>query len=163
MRLDHPFLPVFDEHSRILILGSFPSTRSRENGFYYAHPRNRFWEILSGLTKAHRVPANIDEKKTLLLKNKIALWDVIKSCDIKGSADHSIINTIPTDLPMILKNTNIKQIFLNGNKAYGLYRNHWAKHILIETKKLPSPSPANASYNLSKLITAWSVITPHLG
>jgi hypoxanthine-DNA glycosylase len=161
-QLDHPFLPVYDEDSRLLILGSFPSVRSRECGFYYTHPRNRFWEILSIITKTDKIPVGIDEKKTMLLENKIALWDVIKSCTIDGSADHSIKNATKSDLKVILKNSDIKQIFLNGDKAYRLYKKHWLTHISIEIMKLPSSSPANASYNLARLIAAWSAINKHL-
>jgi hypoxanthine-DNA glycosylase len=162
VHLVHPFLPVYNKHSRILILGSFPSAKSREDEFYYAHPRNRFWEMLSYITKTDQIPGNIYEKKTMLLKNKIALWDVVKSCDIDGSSDNSITNVTPTDLPAILKNASIKQIFFNGDKAYRLYKTHWLKHIAVETIKLPSTSPANASYDLDRLIQAWRIIIQYL-
>ncbi|MDR0351115.1 MAG: DNA-deoxyinosine glycosylase [Puniceicoccales bacterium] len=162
MRIDHPFSPIYDEHSKILILGSFPSPKSREDGFYYAHPRNRFWEILAWITKTTKIPNNINEKKLFLLKNKIALWDVIKSCDIEGSVDNTIKNAIPSDLSMILKSSNVRQIFLNGGKAHGLYKKHWPKYISLEAKKLPSSSPANASYNILKLIADWNIISPYL-
>ena len=117
--LDHVFAPVFDEHSEILILGSFPSVKSREIQFYYGHPQNRFWKLLAALWECE-VPATIAEKKAFLLKRHVALWDVIARCDIIGSSDSSIKNVVANDMDVILKNAPITGIFANGGKAYEL-------------------------------------------
>jgi hypoxanthine-DNA glycosylase len=155
--LQHPFEPVFDEFSRILLLGSFPSVKSREYGFYYGHPQNRFWKILAHLTRAETFPEAIDGKKQMLLQNKIALWDVVKSCDIVGSSDSRMTNITPIDLSIVLKNSPIQQIFANGNRAYELYK----KYIGNNIQKLPSTSPANASYSFGKLIAEWKAIASY--
>ncbi|MDR0942192.1 MAG: DNA-deoxyinosine glycosylase [Holosporales bacterium] len=157
IRLNHTFEPVFNENSEILILGTFPSEKSREFGFYYGHPQNRFWKVIANITKTSPIPNSIDDKKMMLLKNKIALWDIIKSCDIEGSSDNSITNVIPNDLSMILDNSNIKQIFANGNKACELCKKYFVDAII-----LPSTSPANATYNLERLIYKWTIITSFL-
>ena len=112
----HSFEPVYDKDSEILILGTLPSVKSRENNFYYGHKQNRFWKVLATLLK-EPVPETIEEKKVMLLAHRIALWDVIQSCDIKGSSDSSIKNVQPTDIGMILEKTNVTQIYANGNKA----------------------------------------------
>jgi hypoxanthine-DNA glycosylase len=151
--MDHPFDPVFNGHSKILILGTFPSAKSREYGFYYGHPRNRFWQIIAHLTKANHIPATIDDKEQMLLASRIALWDIVKSCDVDGSADSGIINVVPNDLSIILEKARIGKIFANGNKAHNLCRAY-----PIDTTKLPSTSPANARYNLEMLIQKWKVI-----
>ena len=117
----HTFEPVFDERSRILILGSFPSVKSRENQFYYGHPQNRFWKLMALLLNVP-VPQSTDEKKTMLLTHGLALWDVITSCDIKGSSDSSIKNAVPADISRILKAANIQTIIANGGTAFRLYR-----------------------------------------
>ncbi|MDR1488623.1 MAG: DNA-deoxyinosine glycosylase [Holosporales bacterium] len=160
--LSHPFEPVYDKDSEILILGSFPSEKSREYGFYYGHPQNRFWKILVYLTKTEQIPISIDDKKHMLFKNKIALWDVIKSCSIISSSDSNITNVVPTDLFIILSHSNIKQIFANGDKAYKLYKKYCSEHISIEITKLPSTSPANATYSFERLVEKWSVIMPYI-
>ena len=116
----HSFEPVYDKDSEILILGTLPSVKSRENNFYYGHKQNRFWKVLATLLK-EPVPHTIEEKKAMLLAHRIALWDVIQSCDIKGSSDSSIKNVQPTDIGMILEKTNVTQIYANGNKAGQLY------------------------------------------
>lgn len=153
----HPIEPVYDQFSRILILGSFPSVKSRETRFYYGHPQNRFWKLLALLLNTD-YPASIDEKKELLLSRRIALWDVIASCEIIGSSDSSIRNVVPNDLSPILKcNSNIK-IYANGNTAGKLYK----KYLQGETNKpitvLPSTSPANAAYSLERLSENWKQI-----
>lgn len=153
----HTFSPVFDEKSKVLILGTFPSVKSREGEFYYHHPRNRFWKVIAGITN-HTVPDTIEEKKTLLLNNNIAIWDVIDSCDIEGSSDSSIKNVVPSDLSKVLNHTNIKSIFANGDKAYRLYIKYCYKNTGIMINKLPSTSPANAAYQLEQLIEEWSII-----
>lgn len=151
----HPFEAVFDRYSSMLILGTFPSEKSRKDGFFYGHPQNRFWKLIALLTKSKKIPESIDEKIEILLKNNIALWDVIHSCDIKGSSDASITNVVPNDLSKILKCSNIRQIYANGEKAYRLYIKYCYKNIEKDIIKLPSTSPANASYSLAKLKDEW--------
>ena len=140
----HSFEPVYDKDSEILILGTLPSVKSRENNFYYGHKQNRFWKVLATLLK-EPVPDTIEEKKTMLLAHRIALWDVIQSCDIKGSSDSSIKNVQPTDIGMILEKTNVTQIYANGNKAGQLYKRYQFPVTGIEATVLPSTSPANAA------------------
>ena len=153
----HPFEPLYDENSEILILGSFPSVKSREQNFYYGHPQNRFWKVLATLLK-EPVPETIEEKKAVLLAHRIALWDVIQSCDIKGSSDSSIKNVQPTDIGMILEKTNVTQIYANGNKAGQLYKRYQFPVTGIEATVLPSTSPANAAWSLARLCEAWKTI-----
>ena len=153
----HSFEPVYDKASEILILGTLPSVKSRENNFYYAHKQNRFWKVLATLLK-EPVPDTIEEKKAMLLAHRIALWDVIQSCDIKGSSDSSIKNVQPTDIGMILEKTNITRIYANGNKAGQLYKRYQFPVTGIEAMVLPSTSPANAAWSLERLCKAWHVI-----
>ncbi len=157
----HPIAPVYDAHSRILILGSFPSVRSRETGFFYGHERNRFWNVLSSLLK-EPLPTGIDEKKQLLLRHGIALWDVIGSCDIVGSSDAKITNAVVNDLSPILETADIRSIFINGSQAYQLYVRYMQPLTGIPAVKLPSTSPANAAWSMERLLGAWSVITDNL-
>lgn len=156
----HTFEPVFDKNSKVLILGTFPSVKSRENQFYYGHPQNRFWRVLAGFIKSD-VPQTIDEKKQFLLNNNIAIWDVIRSCDIQNSADSTIKSVEPNDLSVILDNCNIKNIFANGKTAEKLYNKYIKKSIKKEIIVLPSTSPANAAYSLERLIKEWNIILPH--
>ena len=153
----HSFEPVYDKASEILILGTLPSVKSRENNFYYGHKQNRFWKVLAALLK-EPVPDTIEEKKAMLLARRIALWDVIQSCDIKGSSDSSIKNVQPTDIGMILEKTNITRIYANGNKAGQLYKRYQFPVTGIEAMVLPSTSPANAAWSLERLCKAWHVI-----
>ena len=153
----HTFEPVFDEESQILILGTFPSVKSRENHFYYGHPQNRFWKVLSNLC-AEPTPVSIEEKKVFLLENHIAIWDVIEECDIVGSSDNSIKNAVPCDLGRILSQAPIKQIFANGGKAYELYQKYSYPVLKREITKLPSTSPANAAFQMDKLLKEWKII-----
>lgn len=153
----HSFEPVYDRASEILILGTLPSVKSRENNFYYGHKQNRFWKVLATLLK-EPVPDTIEEKKAMLLARRIALWDVIQSCDIKGSSDSSIKNVQPTDIGMILEKTNITRIYANGNKAGQLYKRYQFPVTGIEAMVLPSTSPANAAWSLERLCEAWRVI-----
>ena len=152
--ISHTFSPVYDEHSEILILGSFPSVKSREQGFYYGHPQNRFWKVISSICN-QQLPSTIEEKKEMLLKNHIAIWDVIDSCDIIGSSDSSIKNVIPADIVGLLKKTNIKKIFANGKTAGKLYEKFSKEATGLEIIVLPSTSPANAMFSLERLITEW--------
>ena len=153
----HSFEPVYDKASEILILGTLPSVKSRENNFYYGHKQNRFWKVLATLLK-EPVPETIEEKKAVLLAHRIALWDVIQSCDIKGSSDSSIKNVQPTDIGMILEKTNMTQIYANGNKAGQLYKRYQFPVTGIEATVLPSTSPANAAWSLARLCEAWKTI-----
>lgn len=151
----HPIEPIFDKNSKILILGSFPSVKSREEGFFYGHPQNRFWQVLARVFGIEK-PETIEEKKEFLLKNNIAVWDVIKSCDITGSSDSSIKNVIPNDLRIILNNARIEKIFVNGKKAEQLYKKYIQTDINRDAICLPSTSPANAAWNLDRLVEEWS-------
>lgn len=155
--ITHVFEPVFDEKSRILILGTFPSVKSRENHFYYGHPQNRFWKVLAALYQCP-VPMEIAEKKKFLLEHQIAVWDVIAKCDIIGSSDSSIKNVVPTDLRIILDHAPITQIFANGGKAYELYQKYSYPVVGREIQKLPSTSPANAAYQMERLIKNWEIV-----
>ena len=153
----HSFEPVYDKDSEILILGTLPSVKSRENNFYYGHKQNRFWKVLATLLK-EPVPETIEEKKAMLLAHRVALWDVIQSCDIKGSSDSSIKNVHPTDIGMILEKTNMTQIYANGNKACHFYKMYLFPVTGIEATVLPSTSPANAAWSLARLCEAWKTI-----
>ena len=155
--LTHPIDPVFDENSSVLILGSFPSVKSREAGFFYGHPQNRFWKVTAAVM-GEEVPVTIPEKRAFLLRNRIALWDVIGKCSICGSSDTSIRDAEPNDLGRILKESGLRRIFVNGKTAEKVYRKYTEKATGIEAICLPSTSPANAAWDLDRLIEAWSVI-----
>jgi hypoxanthine-DNA glycosylase len=156
-RVVHPIPPVFNEESRILILGSFPSVKSREGSFFYHHPQNRFWKVISAIFN-EECPVTIEQKKDFLFKYRIALWDVIQSCEIIGSSDRSIRNVVANDLSVILQAADIQCLFANGGTAYSLYMKYTYPITQREIKKLPSTSPANARFSLDKLIEEWSVI-----
>ena len=153
----HPFPPLYDENSQILILGSFPSVKSREAMFFYGHPQNRFWKVTSRIFGAP-VPETTDEKKKFLLSNKIALWDVIASCEIKGSSDSSIKNVVPNDLSEIFKKADIKHIFVNGKTAEKYYNKYTKDTSGKAAVCLPSTSPANAAWTVERLVKAWEII-----
>lgn len=153
----HPFQPIYDQNAEILILGTFPSVKSRENEFYYGHPQNRFWKLLAKLY-GEETPQTIEEKITFLLRHHIALWDVIRSCKIEGSADQSIEKAMANDIPTLLRKTNIKHIYCNGKKAYELYQKFFKTESDTDVRCLPSTSPANAAWTLEKLISAWETI-----
>ncbi len=155
--LIHPIKPIYNQNSKILVLGSFPSQKSREVNFYYGHPQNRFWKVLAKVFNKIE-PKTIEEKREFLLSNNIAVWDVIKSCDIVGSSDLSIKNVTPNDLSEILLNSKITKIFVNGKTAEKYYNQYIKPNINIEATCLPSTSPANASYSAQKLIECWNVI-----
>lgn len=156
-RLEHPFGPLFNKDSRVLILGSFPSVKSREQQFFYGHPQNRFWKVIAAVT-GKPVPVNIEEKKELILSNGLALWDTIASCEIRGSSDASIRNAVPNDLSVILKGSRIERIYCNGKLSHELYCRYAQPLTGIEAECLPSTSPANAQWSLERLTEAWSVI-----
>jgi len=153
----HPIPPVYNSESRILILGSFPSVVSRETGFYYGHPRNRFWSVLAALFN-EPIPRTRPEKTDLLLRKHIALWDVIRSCSISGSADSSIKDVTPNDLSVILNAADIRSIYVNGQTAFRYYRRFALPSVDRPVTCLPSTSPANAAWNLGRLTEAWRCI-----
>lgn len=153
----HTIDPVWDENSKVLILGSFPSVKSREEGFFYGHKQNRFWRVMASVCDCP-VPQNIDEKKSMLLANGIAVWDVIHSCDIVGSSDSSIKNVVPNDILPLLDNGKITKIFTNGKTADRLYKKYIFPKTNIPAFCLPSTSPANARVSLDELIEIWSQI-----
>lgn len=160
-QVEHGFGPVYDKESRILILGSFPSVKSREKAFYYGHPQNRFWKVLAVLTDTE-VPQTVEEKKVWLCAHHIAVYDVIESCDIEGSSDSSIRNVVPADIERILAESKVQHIFTNGKTAGKLYRRYQAKSCDLPMTELPSTSPANAAYTLDKLVAAWQAIKDYL-
>ena len=155
--VNHNIDPVYDEHSKILILGSFPSVKSREARFFYGHPRNRFWTVLSAL-RGESLPCLTEEKRSFLLRNQIAVWDVIESCEIEGSSDSSIRNAVPNALRRILDTAPIECIFSNGALSGRLYARYCLPLTGMEAKVLPSTSPANAAATLDRLLEAWSCI-----
>lgn len=151
------FGPVWDKHSRILILGSFPSVKSREAEFYYAHAQNRFWRVLAEVFNCP-VPSSTEEKRELLLSHGVALWDVIEECDVVGSSDSSIKNVVPVALMSVLDNADIRAIYCNGATAHALFMRHLFPLCGVEPVKLPSTSPANAAWSLPRLVDAWRVM-----
>ncbi|MDE6600828.1 MAG: DNA-deoxyinosine glycosylase [Lachnospiraceae bacterium] len=155
--LHHTIDPLYDGHSRVLILGSFPSVKSREQQFFYGHKQNRFWRVMAEVLGCP-VPENVEQKKEMLLSNHIAVWDVIASCEITGSSDASIRDVTPNDLSRILNHADICAIYTNGGKAQQLYRKYMFPVNGREAVSLPSTSPANAGYSLEKLVEAWRII-----
>ncbi len=155
--ISHTFEPIYNEDSRILILGSFPSVKSRENNFYYGHPQNRFWRVIAKITNSQE-PITIEEKKKMLLDNHIAIWDVIASCSIQGSSDSSIKDVVVNDFRDILQNSSVHTIYVNGNKAYELYHKYAEEQTGMKAVKLPSTSPANAAWSVDRLCEVWKQI-----
>lgn len=155
--IKHPFPPLYDGNSKILILGSFPSVKSREQLFFYGHPQNRFWKVTSAVFGV-KTPATVREKTDFLLSHNIALWDVIASCNIRGSSDSSISDAAPNDLSPILEGSQVKRIFTNGKTADKFYRKYTYPATGIQASCLLSTSPANAAWSLERLIEEWSVI-----
>ena len=153
----HPFPPLYDSESEILILGSFPSVKSREQKFFYGHKQNRFWKVMAAVLET-AVPETIEEKKKMLYRHHIALWDSIYSCDIIGSSDSSIKNPVPTDLGQIIAGSKIRKIFCNGAASGICFKKYQEKELQITADILPSTSPANAAYSLEKLISIWRKI-----
>ncbi len=156
MREIHNIPPVYNESCRVLILGSFPSVKSRETEFFYGHPQNRFWRVLAAVFGC-AVPVTVEEKKTLLLSNGIALWDVLAECDISGSSDVSIRKETPNDLSVIVSSAPISRIYLNGKTAEKYYKKYNGG-IKIPAVTLPSTSPANAAKSLDDLVSEWNII-----
>lgn len=155
--ITHPFPPLYDENSRTLILGSFPSVKSREAMFFYGHPQNRFWKLIAELY-GEDVPSTIEEKSALILRHRLALWDSIHSCTITGSSDSSVRDVEPNDISGIIRNSKIERIFCNGALSHKMYMKFIFPFTGIEARKLPSTSPANAAYSLERLAREWSVI-----
>ncbi len=154
-KVKHPFPPLYDENSQILILGSFPSVKSREVKFFYGHPQNRFWKVVADVFD-EKIPETIEDKKSLILKNHLALWDVISECEITGSSDASIKNAKANDISKILKDSSIKKIIVNGKTAERLYIKYIEPITGIKAVVMPSTSPANAAWSLDRLIEAWA-------
>lgn len=153
----HPIPPLFDENSKTLILGSFPSVKSREAAFFYGHPQNRFWAVVAAVLGKEK-PVTIDDKKRLVLENNLALWDVIASCEITGSSDSSISDVTANDLSVIIKSSKIEKIFVNGKTAEKYYNKFTYPETGIKAICLPSTSPANAAWSFEKLVDAWKII-----
>ena len=172
--IEHGFEPVFDQRSRVLVLGSFPSVLSRANAFYYGNPQNRFWRVMAaclgvpvppneGDPLASGEPATLDAsvaaKRAMLLNGGVALWDVIESCDIKGSSDASIKNVVPARVELITSNTSIEQVICNGGTAGRLYKRYLQERTGLPAVVLPSTSPANAAWRLERLVERWGSAT----
>ncbi|MBQ7623915.1 MAG: DNA-deoxyinosine glycosylase [Clostridia bacterium] len=153
----HNIPPVWSESSKTLILGSFPSVKSREQAFFYAHPQNRFWRVLAALYGTP-VPETVPEKKALLQSNSLALWDVVSSCDIKGSSDVSLKNARPNDIGHILKNSRVSRVFTNGKTAFSLYEKLIFPETRVHALYLPSTSPANMQFSFEALLREWRAI-----
>lgn len=157
--ITHTLDPVYDSRSRILILGTIPSPRSRQEGFYYGHPQNRFWRVLADVF-AEDIPSGNDEKRMFLLRHRIALWDVLKSCSIEGAADSSITNPVPNDINRILREADIRAVFTTGQKASQLYLRYCFPGTGAAAAYLPSTSPANcARFSYDDLVRAYRVIS----
>ena len=156
-RIIHPIPPFFTAESEILILGSFPSVKTREMGFFYGHPQNRFWKVTAAVY-GENVPMTVEERRDFLRRNHISLWDVIASCTITGSSDSSIRDVTANDLEPVLRGASIRQIYVNGRKAEEMYN----RYILPVNGRpavcLPSTSPANAAWNMERLVQAWERI-----
>ncbi len=161
MMIQHPFPPLYDKNSKVLILGSFPSVKSREQNFFYGHPQNRFWKVISAVMN-DKTPITIEEKSSFLRAHHIALWDVIASCEITGSSDSSIRNVVANNLTIILKNADIKQIFVNGKTAKKYYDQYIRDTIGKDAVCLPSTSPANAAWNVERLVHEWKIIKTYI-
>ncbi|MCQ2512619.1 MAG: DNA-deoxyinosine glycosylase [Lachnospiraceae bacterium] len=157
IHVTHEFEPLFDERSEILILGSIPSPKSREQAFYYGHPQNRFWKVMAAVLNEN-IPETIEEKKQMMAKHHIALWDSLEECDIIGASDSSIRNPVPTDIPGLIRKTKIKKVFATGTSAYKFYQKFNYPLTGIEAVKLPSTSPANAACSFDKLVESYQVI-----
>lgn len=159
--ITHDFQPVFDEHSRVLVLGTMPSPKSREIGFYYGHPRNRFWKVMSDVCGEDQ-PETKEEKISFALRNKIAVWDVLAGCEIKGADDSSIRNPVANDMNVILNYADIRAVFATGTKAAQLYKKYCYPKTGIEAIQLPSTSPANCGISYEKLYDAYKEVTKYL-
>ena len=160
-QVTHDFQPIYNEESRVLMLGTMPSPKSRETGFYYGHPRNRFWKVVSDVC-GEVLPETKEEKVAFALRNKIAVWDVLAGCEIKGAEDASIRNPVVNDLNVIIKSADIRAVFATGQKAAQLYRKYCQKETGMEIICLPSTSPANCSVSYEKIFEAYEVILKYV-
>ncbi len=156
-RVTHEFPAVYDRNSRVLLLGSIPSPKSREVGFYYGHPQNRFWKVLAQVL-GENVPETIPQKKALLKKHHVALWDVLESCTIVGASDTSIEDAVPNRIGELVKKSKVSRIFCTGATAHRLYQKYCAKDVGVDAVKLPSTSPANCAVSLESLVEAYKAI-----
>lgn len=154
------FAPVVDEGSRVLILGSYPSPKSFEERFYYGHPHNRFWPLMANLLQQN-VPQSTTEKEELILQNRLALWDVLESCTIRGASDATITDVVVNDIGSLVEKYSIQAVFCNGGTAYKYYQRYCAK-LTLAVYSMPSTSPANARFTIEKLIESWRVILPYI-
>lgn len=157
MRVQHPIPPFYDERSEVLVLGSFPSPKSREQGFFYGHPQNRMWKVLARVF-GEPVPTTVGRRKDFLARHHIAMWDVLASCEIRGASDASIAAETPNDIRPILQAAPIKAIYCAGGKAAQLYAKYVEPVVQRPCLRLPSTSAANASWSLDQLAQAWSVL-----
>ena len=155
----HPIPPTYDGDSEILILGSFPSPKSRSSGYFYGHPQNRFWRVVAAIY-GDAVPQTVAEKQAFLLRHHIAAWDVIRSCTIAGASDSSITDVVANDITPILNTAKIRAIFVNGKTAYKYYQKYIEPATGRKAISLPSTSPANAAWSIARLTEAWRVIRP---
>ena len=158
----HPIPPLYRPDSEILILGSFPSVKSRESAFFYGHPQNRFWKVMAAVFE-DEVPQDVPQRREFLIRNRIAAWDVIHSCTIRGSSDASIRDVVANDLTVILDNAPIRQIYVNGKTAEKMYKKYIQPGIGRKAVCLPSTSPANAAWSLERLTEAWKVVRQEAG
>ncbi|MBR2522790.1 MAG: DNA-deoxyinosine glycosylase [Coriobacteriales bacterium] len=161
MLVEHPLQPKFDSNSRVLILGTMPSPKSREIGFYYGHPQNRFWRILAELFD-EPLPSNNKERTDFVLVHRIALWDVLASCEIEGASDSSIRNAVPNDLARVLEHAPVRAIFTTGGKAKELFDRHLRESAAMDAIALPSTSAANARMRLPQLVDAYRILLDYL-
>ena len=156
-KIIHPIPPLYREDSHILVLGSFPSVKSRESAFFYGHPQNRFWKVMAAVFE-DEVPRDVPERRAFLIRHQIAAWDVIHSCTIRGSSDASIKDVVANDLTVILDHAPIRQIYVNGKMAEKMYKKYIEPKIGRKAVCLPSTSPANAAWSLERLTEAWKVV-----
>ena len=161
MKVSHEFGPYINEDSKVLILGSIPSVKSRELGFYYMHPQNRFWKLMSDLLN-EKFPDTIDGKKNFLKRNKMALWDVLDSCEINGSSDSSIKNPKVNDIKKLIQGTDVKYIFVTGKKALELYNKYCYEDVLIKAIYLPSTSGANCAFSYDTLKEKYEILVKYM-
>lgn len=159
--VSHEFPAVYDRSSRVLLLGSIPSPKSREVGFYYGHPQNRFWKVLAQVL-GEAVPETIPQKKAMLKKHHVALWDVLESCTIVGASDTSIEEVVPNKIGELVKRSKVSRIFCTGATAHKLYQKYCAKDVGIDAERLPSTSPANCAVSIEKLVDAYKVVAENV-
>lgn len=161
MQVTHTLNPIISPRARVLLLGSMPSPESRKVGFYYGHPRNRFWSVMSNIL-SEPLPETNEDRRDMLTRNNIALWDVLASCEIDGASDSSIKNAVPNDIENLIRGTDIKAIFMTGSTAFRLYRKHIEKKIPLPIFCLPSTSPANAKMSLESITEKYMAVLEYI-